>query len=104
MSGAEFLINDCLPFLRFLGLELSDRVADARTIWLFREKRTKAGARAIVRALRNPVTIAMSGQIVEASLSAAHADATPKARKKRSRTAPGPDDRKDKPAKLRQLA
>ena len=27
MSGAEFLINDCLPFLRFLGLELSDRVA-----------------------------------------------------------------------------
>jgi hypothetical protein len=30
--------------MRFLGLGLSDRVPDARTIWLFREKLTKAGA------------------------------------------------------------
>ena len=37
---AEFLINDRLSFMRFLGLSLSDRVPDARTIWLFREKRT----------------------------------------------------------------
>ena len=35
---AEFLINDRLSFMRFLGLGLSDRVPDARTIWLFREK------------------------------------------------------------------
>ena len=35
---AEFLINDRLSFMRFLGLSLSDRVPDARTIWLFREK------------------------------------------------------------------
>jgi transposase, IS5 family len=41
---AEFLINDRLSFVRFLGLGLSDRVPDARTIWLFREKLTKAGA------------------------------------------------------------
>ena len=34
----EFLINDRLSFMRFLGLGLSDRVPDARTIWLFREK------------------------------------------------------------------
>src|SRR6516165_8004773 len=40
----EFLINDRMSFMRFLGLSLSDRVPDARTIWLFREKRTKAGA------------------------------------------------------------
>ena len=40
----EFLINDRLSFMRFLGLGLSDRVPDARTIWLFREKRTKACA------------------------------------------------------------
>jgi IS5 family transposase len=33
----EFLINDRLSFMRFLGLSLSDRVPDARTIWLFRE-------------------------------------------------------------------
>src|SRR5438105_2114416 len=36
---AEFLINDRLSFMRFLGFGLSDRVPDARTIWL-----TKAGA------------------------------------------------------------
>jgi hypothetical protein len=30
--------------MRFLGLWLADRVPDARTIWLFREKVTKAGA------------------------------------------------------------
>jgi IS5 family transposase len=40
----EFLINDRLSFMRFLGLELADRVPDARTIWLFREKLTAAGA------------------------------------------------------------
>jgi hypothetical protein len=40
----EFLINDRLSFMRFLGLGLSDRVPDARTIWLFREKLTKAEA------------------------------------------------------------
>lgn len=32
----EFLISDRLSFMRFLGLGLSDRVPDARTIWLFR--------------------------------------------------------------------
>jgi len=35
---AEFLISDRLSFMRFLGLGLSDRVPDARTIWLFRER------------------------------------------------------------------
>jgi Transposase domain (DUF772) len=39
-EGAEYLINDRLSFMRFLGLGLSDRVPDARTIWLFREKLT----------------------------------------------------------------
>ena len=40
----EFLINDRLSFMRFLGLGLSDRVPDAKTIWAFRERLTKAGA------------------------------------------------------------
>jgi hypothetical protein len=35
---AKFLINDRLSFMRFLGLGLEDRVPDARTIRLFREK------------------------------------------------------------------
>ncbi len=34
----EYLINDRLSFMRFLGLGLSERVPDAKTIWLFRER------------------------------------------------------------------
>jgi hypothetical protein len=37
--------NDRPSFMRFLGLSLSDRVPDATTIWLFRERLVKAGAR-----------------------------------------------------------
>ncbi|WP_215765551.1 transposase, partial [Gluconobacter sp. P1D12_c] len=36
----EYLINDRLSFMRFLGLGLSDRVPDAKTVWLFRERLT----------------------------------------------------------------
>jgi transposase, IS5 family len=39
----EFLINDRLSFIRFLGLELAHRLPDARTIWLLRETPTQAG-------------------------------------------------------------
>ena len=34
---------DRLSFMRFLGLELGDRVPDAKTIWLFRERLKEAG-------------------------------------------------------------
>jgi transposase, IS5 family len=72
----EFLINDRLSFMRLLGLGLSDGVPDARTIWLFREKLTQAGAigplfERFDATLRQSGYIAMSGQIVDASLVAA---------------------------------
>lgn len=41
---AGFLINDSMSFVRFLGLSLAERVPNVRTIWLFREKLTKADA------------------------------------------------------------
>lgn len=70
---AEFLISDRLSFMRFLGLSLGDRVPDATTIWLFRERLVKAGASKRLferfdQAVRNAGYIAMSGQIVDASL------------------------------------
>ncbi len=34
----EYVINDRLSFQRFLGLELTDKVPDAKTIWLFKEQ------------------------------------------------------------------
>jgi len=41
---AEFQIGDRLSFMRFLDMGLSDKAPDAKTIWLFRELLTQAGA------------------------------------------------------------
>ena len=67
----EFLINDRLSFMRFLGLSLGDRVPDAKTIWLFRERLKLAGAMDRLfgrfdQAVAEAGYIAMSGQIVDA--------------------------------------
>lgn len=55
---ARLVINDRLLFLRFLGLGLSDCVPDARTIWLFFEKLTKAEA---IKPLFAPFDAALGG-------------------------------------------
>ena len=39
----EYQINDRISFMRFLDLDLSSTVPDAKTIWLFRETLRKAG-------------------------------------------------------------
>ncbi len=103
----EFLINDRLSFMRFLGLNLSDRVPDARTIWLFREKLTRAGAIQTLfdrfdTALREKGYIAMSGQIVDASLVAAPKQRNTIEEKKAIKEGRIPDDWKDASAKCRQ--
>ena len=33
----EYQIRDRLSFMRFLGLDLAQRIPDAKTVWLFRE-------------------------------------------------------------------
>ena len=104
---AEFLINDRLSFMRFLGLGLAERVPDARTIWLFREKLTKAGAIKTLferfdATLRQTGYIAMSGQIVDASLIAAPRQHNSEDEKQAIKGGRIPKDWKDKPAKLRQ--
>ena len=103
---AEFLINDRLSFMRFLGLSWSDRVPDARTIWLFREKLTKAGAinalfERFDATLRASGYIAMSGQIIDASLIAAPRQRNTNDEKKAIKEGRIPDAWKEKPAKLR---
>ena len=104
---AEFLINDRLSFMRFLGLGLSDRVPDARTIWLFREKLTKAGAiRGLFgrfdAVLRSAGYIAMSGQIIDASLVAAPKQRNTEDEKKAIKEGRVPEHWKARPGKLRQ--
>lgn len=102
-----FLISDRLSFMRFLGLGLSDRVPDARTIWLFREKLTKAGAIQALfdrfdTALRASGYIAMGGQIADASLIAAPKQRNTAEEKKDLKEGRIPEDWKARPAKLRQ--
>ncbi len=38
----EYQIRDRLSFMRFLGLDLAQRIPDAKTIWLFRETLAQA--------------------------------------------------------------
>jgi IS5 family transposase len=74
----EYLIRDRLSFMRFLGLGLADAVPDANTIWTFREALTRAkisGQPAIEvvfecfdAALAAAGFLAMSGQIIDASI------------------------------------
>ena len=102
---AEFLINDRLSFMRFLGLSLSDRVPDARTIWLFREKLTKAEAikplfERFDAALRGAGYIAMGGQVVDASLIAAPKQRNTEDEKKAIKEGRIPENWKTNPAKL----
>jgi IS5 family transposase len=69
----EYQIRDRLSFMRFLDLGIEDRVPDAKTVWLYREKLAKAGK---VKALfdrfdiylRDNGYLAMGGQIVDASI------------------------------------
>jgi IS5 family transposase len=102
---AEFLINDRLSFMRFLGLGLTDKVPDAKTIWAFRERLTRAGAIEALfarfdRAIREAGYIPMSGQIVDASMVAAPKQRNTDSEKKAVREGRIPEEWTAKPAKL----
>jgi IS5 family transposase len=95
---AEYFLRDRLTWKRFLGLGLGDIVPDANTIWLFREQLTKAHAikRLFERfdaALRKAGYLAMSGQLIDASIVAAPKQRNNDGEKPRLRTA-GPTVKK----------
>jgi len=103
----EFYLRDRLTWMRFLGLGLGDAVPDANTIWTFREALTKARAIARLfelfdRELRSAGYLAMSGQLVDASIVAAPKQRNTQAEKQTIREGRVPKDWQDKPAKLRQ--
>lgn len=103
----EFYLRDRLTWMRFLGLGLGDAVPDANTIWTFREALTKAGATARLFALfdqelRAAGYLAMSGQLVDATIVAAPKQRNTRAEKQAIREGRVPEAWRDKPAKLRQ--
>ncbi len=103
----EYLIKDRLSFMRFLGLGLADPVPDANTIWTFREALKKAGAvdglfQRFDDALRCAGFLAMSGQIVDATIVAAPKQRNTDDEKRAIRDGRIPQKWKDKPARLAQ--
>ena len=101
----EYLINDRLSFMRLLDMGLSDRVPDAKTVWLFRERVTQAGAidglfNRFDATLRNAGYLPMSGQILDATLVAVPKQRNTNAEKAVLRVGRIPQDWQDKPAKL----
>ena len=102
----EFYLRDRLTWMRFLGL-VGDAVPDANTIWTFREALTKAGAverlfELFDQELRAQGYLAMSGQLVDATIVAAPKQRNTRAEKQAIKDGRVPDDWQDKPAKLAQ--
>ncbi len=72
-DAVEYQIRDHLSFMRFLGLNLDDRVSDAKTVWLFREQLGEYGLEKKAFAkfdhyLRGQGFTAKKGQIIDASI------------------------------------
>ena len=106
-DATEFQIRDRLSFMRFLGLGFEDAVPDAKTVWLFREHLTRASAIEELFAtfdawLKGKGYLAMSGQIIDASIIAAPRQRNIDAEKAVLREGRIPDEWIARPAKLAQ--
>lgn len=106
-DGCEYQIRDRLSFMRFLGLGLEDTAPDAKTIWLFREHLTQAGAvdklfARFDKHLARAGYLAMGGQIVDASIISAPKQRNTDGERADLKAGRIPQAWKDKPAKLAQ--
>src|ERR1700688_2682184 len=103
----EYQVRDRLSFTRFLGLGIENRIPDGTTLWLFREKLTKAGLieklfEQFGRHLEAKGYIARGGQMVDATIVS-----VPKQRNSREdnevvKAGKTPEKWEKKPAKNRQ--
>lgn len=68
----EYQVRDRLSFMRFLGLQLEDRIPDAKTVWLFRERLkelnlTEALFKRFHEQLAQRGYVAKAGQMIDAT-------------------------------------
>ena len=103
----EYQIRDRLSFMRFLGLDLDDRVPDAKTIWLFRDTLAKAEAVETLfarfdRYLEENGLRASGGQLIDASLIPVPTQRNNKDENETIKAGETPENWEEKPAKLRQ--
>ena len=103
----EYQMRDRLSFVRFLGLALEDKVPDAKTVWLYRERLSQAG---LIDALfedfdaylKSQGCQAMGGQIIDASIVAVPIQRNRRDDNEQIKRGETPEAWADKPAKRRQ--
>jgi len=103
----EFQIKDRLSFMRFLGLQLWSQVPDAKTVWLYRERLKNKGLdkklfETFDQILKDRGYLAMSGQIVDATIVSAPRQRMTKAEKEQVKAGKIPEEWQANPAKLAQ--
>lgn len=104
----EYQVRDRFSFARFVGLSSADRVPDARTLWLFRERlQAIGGADALFEALMRQIEAAgyqaRQGQIVDAAIVAAPRQRNTREENKQIRAGSEPEGWSEQPrAKRRQ--
>src|SRR5690606_37692685 len=103
----EYQIKDRLSFMRFLGLSLSDRIPDAKTIWLYRERLKEKNLMERFFAifdqyLKDQGYLAMRGQLVDASIIQAPRQRMTKEEKEKVKAGETPEDWQQNLSKLSQ--
>ena len=103
----EYQIRDRLSFARFLGLGIEDKVPDAKTVWLYREKLVAAGAMETLfdrfdGHLKEQGYLAQGGQIVDASIVPVPIQRNGRDENAEIKAGKTPEDWQSKPAKLAQ--
>ena len=103
----EYQINDRISFMRFLGLTISDRVPDAKTVWLYEDIMSKheLGKELFTlffRELAAKGYIAQEGRIVDATFIEAPKRKNTAEQREKAKKGEVPEEWKDKPQKLLQ--
>ena len=103
----EYQVSDRMSFTRFLKLGIEDRIPDGTTLWLFREKLSKAGLIETLferfgQHLEAKGYIARGGQMVDATIVAVPKQRNTREENETVKAGQTPEDWEQKPAKNRQ--
>ncbi len=106
-DAVEFQITDRRSFMRFLGLKISDKVPDAKTIWSFRETLIRENLidrlfEAFNAALDRQGVFTNTGQIIDASFVEVPKQRNSRDENRQIKEGKTPETWKAEPNKLRQ--
>ena len=106
-DAMEYALVDRTSFKRFLGLNLNDRLPDAKTIWNFRTQLAKGGmVKALFKKLddqlRKKRVIVKEGKMIDASIVETPIQRNTREENRELKDGHTPDEWEDNPNKLRQ--